>query len=104
MAFTTRYRHAIPDQRRQSGKNDKPNVVWQTIYIGDFMEIRTTFKQTKTRLSVDKFDNKTKHFHDFSIIMAARNCNDDYAQAILQRRIQTKISDATLLTMFHTLH
>eukprot|EP00971_Amphidinium_carterae_P308888 6137906-Amphidinium_carterae.2 len=51
----------------------------QPINIGEFMEIKTTYKQTKLRPIIDKVDYKTKHFHKFSIITTEYDCNEDFA-------------------------
>eukprot|EP00971_Amphidinium_carterae_P277068 5498442-Amphidinium_carterae.1 len=36
--------------------------------IGDYMEIKTTFKCTRQNVVIDKLDYKSKHFHDFNIV------------------------------------
>eukprot|EP00971_Amphidinium_carterae_P134519 2665785-Amphidinium_carterae.1 len=36
------------------------------IPIGDYMEVKTTFKCAQQRIIIDKGDNKSKAFHDFT--------------------------------------
>eukprot|EP00971_Amphidinium_carterae_P005310 105980-Amphidinium_carterae.1 len=48
------------------------------IPIGDYMEIKTTFKCTRQRIITDKMVYKTVHFHNLSIITTGEHYDSNY--------------------------
>eukprot|EP00971_Amphidinium_carterae_P069195 1369316-Amphidinium_carterae.1 len=46
------------------------------IKIGEYMEPRVTYKQTKTNVITNKAEYKAQHYHDFSIIIPEKDLHD----------------------------
>eukprot|EP00971_Amphidinium_carterae_P096961 1919468-Amphidinium_carterae.1 len=55
----------------------------KAIKIGDYMEIRTTYKQKNTVAILDKQGYKQHHFHEYSVITTDIDMNEDYAKTMI---------------------
>eukprot|EP00971_Amphidinium_carterae_P140852 2790699-Amphidinium_carterae.1 len=93
-------RRNIDDQYQISGDKIARSTT-HNIDIAQYMEIRTTSKQTKVKLISNKAEYKSRHVHDFSIITTDHDLNEDYAIQMI--RHDTKASNnATILTYLPT--
>eukprot|EP00971_Amphidinium_carterae_P296613 5892284-Amphidinium_carterae.1 len=55
----------------------------RAIKIGDYMEIKTTYKKKNTVAILDTQGYKQHHFHDYSVITTDVDMNEDYAKTVI---------------------
>eukprot|EP00971_Amphidinium_carterae_P044776 880818-Amphidinium_carterae.1 len=56
---------------------------WKTIMIGQYLEIKMTYRQTLKNIIEDKREYKQAHFHDYSVITTSIYLNEEYMKKMI---------------------